>query len=391
MIVLNKIAIKDLLCPECNSSRVWKDGLRKDNGSIKQRYICRACGYRFSQNDKYTDGLTFQRQVSVSDRESKNLAEVEPQIKGLRETTIDINGKFIEFLMYLKKQGYAETTQRSYGLILKSLVKHKVDITNPEDVKQFIAKQECGSGRKWNIAKTYTLFLKMQGMMWQKPRYKPIEKFHFIPIENEIDALIGSCSKQVSCFLQVGKETAARRGEIYNLTWTDLDFVTKTIRITPEKGSKPRIFRMTDKLTTMIGRLKKTQNRIWSYTGTHNLDRSFRRQRKRAAYKLGNPRLEQITFHTLRRWKASIEYAKCKDSYYVQEFLGHKDSRSTERYIQRLRNPNDENFICKTAKTDEDAKELIENGFEYILTTPNQLMLFKKLKVNFLGGSLENV
>lgn len=36
-------------CPECGSMKLYKDGLRRmPSGSI-QRYLCRNCGYRFSQ------------------------------------------------------------------------------------------------------------------------------------------------------------------------------------------------------------------------------------------------------------------------------------------------------------------------------------------------------
>ncbi|MEM2130108.1 MAG: site-specific integrase [Candidatus Bathyarchaeia archaeon] len=225
----------------------------------------------------------------------------------------------------------------------------------------------------------------MQGSTWEKPRYKPTEKLPFIPTENEIDSLIAGCSKQVATFLQTAKETGARRGEIFNLTLQDIDLVNNTVRITPEKGSKPRIFKISDKLAKMIGKLKQKPGRIWSYTTTQNLDRSFRTQRKRVAFKLGNPRLQQITFHTLRHWKATVEYAKTKDILYVQQLLGHRQLKTTLRYTQLLQNPSDEQFICKVAKTVEEAKELVESGFEYV-TEMDGSKLFRKRKVNFIGS-----
>jgi len=36
-------------CPECGSKRVWKDGLRRTGYGDVQRWLCRDCGYRFSQ------------------------------------------------------------------------------------------------------------------------------------------------------------------------------------------------------------------------------------------------------------------------------------------------------------------------------------------------------
>ena len=38
-----------LKCPECGSERVFKDGLRYMASGEIQRFLCRACGYRFSE------------------------------------------------------------------------------------------------------------------------------------------------------------------------------------------------------------------------------------------------------------------------------------------------------------------------------------------------------
>jgi len=37
-------------CPECGSSRLWKDGTRPTRGGDLQRFLCRGCGFRFSQS-----------------------------------------------------------------------------------------------------------------------------------------------------------------------------------------------------------------------------------------------------------------------------------------------------------------------------------------------------
>jgi integrase len=117
------------------------------------------------------------------------------------------------------------------------LQRKNANLNDPESFKEVIAKHDCGKGRKWNIVKAYTLFLRMQGLTWEKPKYYPIEKIPAIPTEQQIDNLVAGSSRQISLFLQVLKETGARRGEAYNLHWTDIDLTTGTIRITPEKGA----------------------------------------------------------------------------------------------------------------------------------------------------------
>jgi len=47
--------------------------------------------------------------------------------------------------------------------------------------------------------------------------------------------------------------------------------------------------------------------------------------------------------------------------------------------MQLLDFENDE-FVSKVAQNAEEAKQLVEGGFDYVCTTPENLMLFKKRK-----------
>lgn len=61
------------------------------------------------------------------------------------------------------------------------------------------------------------------------------------------------------------------------------------------------------------------------------------------------------------------------------QVLGHKNIKNTLIYTQLLEYQDDE-YISKVAKNAEEAKQLVEGGFEYVFTTPENLMLFKKRK-----------
>jgi len=106
-----------------------------------------------------------------------------------------------------------------------------------------------------------------------------------------------------------------------------LDIENRTVRITPEKGSEPRLFKISTKLITMLTNLPKKSLAIFGGYPLRGFRRGYTRQRKRAANKLDNPRLNQITFHTFRHWKATMEYHKTKDILYVMRLLGHKTSK----------------------------------------------------------------
>ena len=237
-----------------------------------------------------------------------------------------------------------------------------------------------------NAVDAYTSFLNMTGGTWDPPRYKASSKLPFIPKEEELDALIAGCGPKTSTFLQLLKETGMRAGEAHKLRWADVDFENCTVRVTPEKGSNPRIFKISRKLLNMLVDLKATshvqdKSRVFA-KDLRTIRKVFEKQRANIARKLKNPRLLRIHFHTFRHWKATMLYHQTKDILYVMRFLGHRNIQNTLIYIQLeeaiFKKENDK-FICKTAKTVAEAKTLIEADFEYVCEFDG-IKIFRKRK-----------
>lgn len=76
-------------------------------------------------------------------------------------------------------------------------------------------------------------------------------------------------------------------------------------------------------------------------------------------------------------------YHQMKDPLYVMNFLGHKSIKNTMLYIQLeqaiFKEASDE-FTCRVARDAEEARALVEAGFDYVCTTPEDAMLFRKRK-----------
>ena len=372
-------------CPECGSDKVWKDGLRKTEFVVTQRWLCRTCGYRFSEpslRNKNEEDHSLEYRVCVSQTKAmKNLVVVESQTEaGQREATADVKSILFQYAWWLKKEGYAESTITTRAKILKILSKRGADLQNPDSIKEIIARQEWSNKRKVNAADAYTAFLRMKGETWNPPRYLVPEKLPFIPTEAEIDSLISGCGPKTSTFLLLLKETGMRAGEAHMLRWTDFDFETGTVRVTPEKGSRPRIFKLSNKLLSMLLSLKakNNPNHIFS-KHLRTQRRLFQKQRATLARKLQNPRLPLIHFHTFRHWKATMEYAKTRDILHVMNLLGHRRIQNTLIYTQLVDLKNEE-YVSKIAQTANEASQLVEAGFEFVCTTPENLMLFRKRK-----------
>jgi integrase len=392
-----------LSCPRCRSRRLWRGGLRYSGfGDEIQRWLCRDCGYRFSdpnhaqrawstmerlerQSLKSGTAIVSNSQICVT--ETKNLAAEQQKTEVLRrnETGIaDWKGKIIEYAWWMKKEGYAEATIQGRSRLLEILAKRGANLYDTEAVKASIAKQPWCPGRKANAVDAYSTFLKMTGGQWKPPHYKGISKLPFIPKETEIDQLISACSNRMSTFLQMLKETGMRSGEAWQLKWIDIDSESNTVRITPEKGSNPRIIHFSTKLAGMLETLRRNYgDRVFSHPN-HPLDHyrdNYCQQRKRIAQKLQNPRLKRITFHTFRHWKGTIEYHRTKDILHVMQILGHKNIKNTLKYVQLAEAlfKDQHEYISKVAKTQADICALVEAGFEYVCEF-NSYKIFRKRK-----------
>ena len=247
-------------CPRCGSQKIWRDGHRYRNQKTIQRYICRTCGYRFSRTISKNRFPSFIPNVQTLEK----LEEREKRLLGDKQ----LKGKLIEFAWWLKKQGYADTTIRCNVSALRTLATRGANLYDPDTVKDVIARQKWSQNRKRNIINAYTLWLKMEGGKWEKPKCKCTRKIPFIPTEQELDALIAGCGRKTSAFLQLLKETAMRSGEAKRLLWTDIDFERRMITLNnPEKGSNPRAWKVSAKLIGMLNALprKKPQGfRRWT-------------------------------------------------------------------------------------------------------------------------------
>jgi len=131
-------------------------------------------------------------------------------------------------------------------------------------------------------------------------------------------------------------------------------------------------------LLSMLNLLPKQSDIIFGGQNPRNFGRIYRKFRNRTAFKLQNPRLRQISFHTFRHWKATTEYHKTKDILHVMQMLGHRDIKTTLIYTQLIQFEG-EDYHSAVAKTVEEARKLVETGFEYV-TDFNDVKLFRKRK-----------
>lgn len=392
-----------LTCPECGSKGpFYCDGHRHlKDGTDRQRWLCRACGYRFSERSRLqtrindSDALEHVQRIQSKKlksevallegcqlgailQEAKKLdsATETKTVAGDRKTdALTAKGLLLQYALWLQKEGYGENCR--YRDCIRMLINSGANLYNPESVKEVIAKKSWKDGTKMQMAYAYDALTKMLKIAWEAPRYRQEEAFPFIPEEKEIDALIlGARSKRMAAYLQTLKETMADPSEALRLRWIDINGNVIMIN-RPVKGHYPRPIQVSNNLISMLNALPKDSERIFP-TSYVNMARSYYGMRKQIARKLNNPRILKISFVTFRHWAATMTYHQTRNILLVKKLLGHKKIENTMKYTQLIQFKDSE-YEVTSATTIEEAKTVLAAGFEYV-TEKDGIMLFRKPK-----------
>lgn len=104
--------------------------------------------------------------------------------------------------------------------------------------------------------------------------------------------------------------------------------------------------------------------------------------RNRLAERTNDPSLRTVRLYDFRHWFATMRYWKYRDVPLTASDMGHRDLNTTMKYLHLakiLELVKDDGWIVKTATNIEEAKQLLEHGFEYI-TEMEGFKLFRKRK-----------
>jgi integrase len=273
-------------CPEGSSLRLYRDGLRYLSGSENvQRWLCRDCGYRFSEKQveplqetskqsiighsaivsNYRLSAILQQAKKLDTTETKTIAGESPRLTQAK-------GLVTQFMAYMEKEGYSEETQ--YPAIIKRLAKIGANLLDPENVKEVIGKQKMKNGTKIMEVCAYAAFANMLKIPFDPPKYHQEEHLPFIPDEKELDQLISFChGKRMAAFLQCFKETYADPGEALRIRWIDILGNIITIN-RPVKGHLSRQLEVSNKLIAMLNALPRKSERVFpvAYSSIEALD-----------------------------------------------------------------------------------------------------------------------
>jgi len=281
----------------------------------------------------------------------------------------------------MKNENKADTTIRNYSKLLNYLNEH-TDLNQPEQVKQFVANKSNCNAYKRNLIIAYTKYCKYYKIEWEIPKYKAEAKQIRIPTKAKLDKIISHARNILSIKLQMSMETGLRPIELCNLKTKDIDLEQRIIYPTTAKHGAARSLRISpnlkERLTDYLNHYKhEAEDKL--FTGNSNdYGKYYRQLRNRLAEKLKDATLKTIRLYDFRHYFAPNLYDKTKDILLVKQQMGHKKLDTTLIYTQIL-NLNEEEWTCKGATNAEEAKQLIEAGFQYT-NTIDEIHLYRKRK-----------
>jgi integrase len=282
----------------------------------------------------------------------------------------------------MKKNGMAFDTIRNVDKALSALTK-KCDLSKPEVVKATIARFES-NGYKRSLSYAYDKYAQYYGIKWEKPNYWQPRKIPKIPIEKHLECIIASAPTKTSTALAISKDTGLRPIELMNLTLKDIDLINGVIYPETAKHGQTRVLKIKKRTLSMllawIQKMNiKPNEKIFLGWKTDNYSKSFRFFINKVAKKLHDPSIRTIKLYHFRHFYATMLLKRTNNILIVKQKLGHTNINHTLLYTQILDIEDNDNYSCEIAENVEQARKLIENGFEYI-TEMYGVKLFRKRK-----------
>jgi len=288
----------------------------------------------------------------------------------------------LNILIQLENEGKADDTIKNTSKCLKRLAK-STDLNNPEEVKRFIANLDVTPSYKKNLSIAYNKYCQYNQIEWEMPHYQPQPKLIKIPTREKLEMIISASGKTLATRLTISLECGLRPVEICNLKVKNIDLEQRIIYPTTAKHGAPRALKISNKLQRMIQdhitRNDLNQNDNLFNGNSEKFGKLYRIVRNRLAKKLKDPTIQTIRLYDFRHYFATNLYHKTKDILFVKQQMGHRQIKTTLIYTQLL-NLNDDEWTCKATTDDNEATQLIEAGFEHVMTTPSGLMQFRKRK-----------
>jgi integrase len=240
-------------------------------------------------------------------------------------------------IIWMKKEAYEPTTIRRVVKELKHLERN-CNTAKPEEVKLYVANKDVSNARKENLIESFNIAIQSLGLTWNKPFYQRKDKKRRAPKEKLVQFIINHVHFPLNLKIKMSRDLGQRPIELTWLKVEDIDLITGLTSLTGAKHTIGREGKLKPDTIELLRRYIKRENlnakSIIFPTTSDTLSTGYRHARNNLAKKYNMPELKQVQLYDFRRRKGTREYKLSSHNFlHVKRILGHKDARSTEKYI----------------------------------------------------------
>jgi len=281
-------------------------------------------------------------------------------------------------MLWMKTNAYEQTAIKRVAKELRHLERN-CNTSSPKEVKLFIANKTCSNARKENLTESYNIVIQSLSMSWNKPFYQRHDKKRRAPREELVQFIINHVKFPLNLKLKMSRDLGERPIELTWLKLQDIDLANGKVDLTGAKHTIGREGKLKQDTLELLKRYIERENlnstSIIFPTTSDNLSTDYRLSRNRLAKRHKMPELKQVQLYDFRRRKGTREYKLSGNNFlHVKKILGHKDARSTEKYITE-----DEQIEWLPIKctTDEEIQQAIRDDC-VLVGHENGIWYFKK-------------
>lgn len=252
-----------------------------------------------------------------------------------------------EYTRILKQRHYAKSTYSIYTNYFADFIRHFIDRSLPEisneEINQYIIDlitfnniSASQQNQRINAIKFYyEKVLEKDKLKYKIDRPRRISQLPNILTLKEIKAMMDVTNNiKHKSIIALLYSAGLRRSELINLEITDIVSEQMLIKVTKSKGNKDRYVGLSKYTLVLLRKYfkkyKPQQHLFEGYNGRRYSPESVLKLVKRAATHAGIKR--KVTPHMLRHSFATHHLESGTDLRYIQEFLGHNSSKTTEIY-----------------------------------------------------------
>ncbi len=305
------------------------------------------------ENKKYQDQIEYRRDKSKEEI-------IEQWYHLLPQKELDHMEQMRLFREYMVRKGYSGNTIKCYYNLINLYMRRSFFDLNIRNFNMYIfqqmnlGKSHTHCNQMINAVKLFAKFVDhpecSSFKYYERPKVE--KKLPKVLSKNEIRRIIGASENiKHKTQLMIGYSCGLRVNEVSRLRLTDIDAERMVVTVEQSKGRKDRVTTLSQVMLSQLRDYYVVYHpHYWLFEGQQNgnpiTTRTLQRIFNDAASKAGIRK--KVTFHSLRHSFATHLLESGVDIRYIQELLGHANSKTTERYthvstrsIQNITNPLD--------------------------------------------------